>query len=144
MRAINQAGLDLIKSFEGFSAEPYQDEGDVWSIGYGHTKNVTPDTSPITESEAEILLRDDLSDAENSVCNLIAAPLTDNQYAALVSLVYNAGLEPLKRMLGTKLNQQDYIGTANEFLRWRIAGGIVSDGLVRRRNAERTLFLTPD
>jgi lysozyme len=45
--------------------------------------------------------------------------------------------------LGQKLNAGDYSGAADEFLRWRLAGGLVSDGLVRRRNAERALFLTP-
>jgi lysozyme len=136
MRPINAAGLRLIMSFESFSASPYQDEGGVWTIGYGHTP-------PVTEAEAEQLLRQDLKTAQESVARLVTAPLTDNQYAAVVSLVYNAGPEPLRRTLGAKLNAGD-ASAAQEFLRWRLAGGMVSDGLVRRREAERALFRTPD
>jgi lysozyme len=144
MRAINQAGLALIMSFESFRTGPYLDEGNTWTIGYGHTSGVTEQSSIITEEEAEALLRADIATAEASVAELVTVPLTDNQYAALVSLVYNAGSAPLSRMLGVRLNRQDYQGAADEFLRWRLAGGLVSDGLVRRREAERALFLTPD
>jgi len=143
MRPINAAGLRLIMSFESFSASPYQDEGGVWTIGYGHTQGVTRATPPVTEAEAEQLLRQDLKTAQESVARLVTAPLTDNQYAAVVSLVYNAGPEPLRRTLGAKLNAGD-ASAAQEFLRWRLAGGMVSDGLVRRREAERALFRTPD
>jgi len=144
MRPINEVGLRLIKSFESFRANAYLDESGVWTIGYGHTHDVTENTSAVTEPEAEILLRQDIASAEESVEQLIAVVLGDNQYAALVSLVFNTGPAPLKRMLGARLNAGDYAGAAQEFLRWRLSGGIVSDGLVRRREAERTLFLTPD
>jgi lysozyme len=144
MRSINQAGLDLIKSFESFRAEPYRDEDGIWTIGYGHTRQVTGDSQAVAEEQAEALLRQDILVAEVSVCGLITAALNENQYAALVSLVYNAGPAPLTRMLGIRLNKQDYRGAADEFLRWRLAGGMVSDGLVRRRQAERALFLTPE
>jgi lysozyme len=144
MRPINQAGLALIISFESFSAGPYLDEGGVWTIGYGHTQDVTKDSPAITQGEGEELLRQDLTVAENSVEKLVKVTLSDNQYAALVSLVYNAGSAPLVRMLGAKLNRGDYAGAADEFLRWRIVDGLVSDGLVRRRNAERALFLAAD
>jgi len=143
MRQINQAGLSLIKSFESFRASAYLDEGGTWTIGYGHTEGVSGDTPPVTEKQAEALLRQDLQAAESSVCRLVKVELNDNQYAALVSLVYNAGSAPLVRMLGIRLNAGDYAGAADEFFRWRLAGGIVSDGLVRRREAERALFMTP-
>jgi lysozyme len=142
MRTINSVGLALVKSFEQFRAQPYQDEGGVWTIGYGHTDHIGPDSPALSEAEAEALLRRDLSEAEESVCALVHVPLNDNQYAALVSLVYNAGPAPLSRGLGMRLNAGDYAGVADEFLRWRLAGGMVSDGLLRRRTAERALFLT--
>jgi lysozyme len=144
MRSINTAGLNLIISFENFSATPYLDEGGTWTIGYGHTKGVTEDSSAISEAQGQELLQQDVAQAEEQVSRLITVPLSDNQYAALVSLVYNAGSAPLTRLLGTKLNAEDYAGATNEFLRWRLSGGMVSDGLVRRREAERKLFLTAD
>ncbi len=144
MRRINQAGLELIKSFESFRSEPYEDEVDVWTIGYGHTQNVGRTTAAVTQVQAEQLLREDIAAAEDSVCRLVTVGLSDNQYAAVVSLVYNTGTAPLRRMLGVKLNAGDYAGAAREFIRWRLAGGLVSDGLVRRREAERALFATPD
>ena len=144
MRSVNQAGLRLLKHFEGFRAQPYEDVSGVWTIGYGHTQGVGPDTGRVDECGAETLLRTDIAAAEQAVCRLVSVPLGDNQYAALVSLVFNAGHAPLRKMLGAMLNDGDYAGAADQFLRWRLAGGMVSDGLVRRRNAERRLFLLPD
>jgi lysozyme len=141
-RSINAAGLALIKSFEGFSSYPYRDSAGVWTIGYGHTKEVSTWSSPVTEEEAEDLLRADLADAEADVETQITAPLNDNQFAALVSLVFNVGTAPLTRTLGTLLNSGDYTGAAGEFLKWDHAGGQVNAGLSRRRVAERELFLS--
>ena len=142
MRQINQAGFDLIKSFEGFSVRAYQDVSGVWTIGYGHTKNVTENSPDITQDEAQILLMVDLEDAETEVEHLVAAHLNDNQFSALVSLVFNVGIAPLLRGLGQKLKLQDYAGAADEFLKWNHSSGIVIDGLTRRRKAERNLFLS--
>jgi len=142
-RSIDVAGLALIKSFEGFRATAYQDEAGVWTIGYGHTAGVTESSPAITEPQGELLLRADLQTAEESVEHFIGVDLNDNQFSALVSLVYNTGAAPLRRTLGQKLNDGDYDGAAHEFQRWRRAGGMVSDGLVRRRKAEADLFMTP-
>lgn len=141
-RQINDAGLELIKSFEGFSAYPYQDSAGVWTIGYGHTKKVNSWSSPVTEEEAGDLLRADLADAEADVEAQITAALNDNQFAALVSLVFNAGTAPLERTLGTLLNSGDYEGAADEFLKWDHVDGRLSAGLARRREAERGLFVS--
>jgi lysozyme len=144
MRSVNAAGIALIKSFESFRSLPYQDEDGIWTIGYGHTKGVTRCMPAITEWQGEDFLKQDLLDAQAAVDRYVTVTLNDNQYAALVSLVFNVGPQPLKRTLGTMLNDQNYTGTADEFLRWRLANGLISDGLVRRREAERALFLTPD
>lgn len=141
-RVINEVGLSLIKSFEGFSAVPYADTGGVWTIGYGHTREVTPNTPPISQESAQVLLQEDLSTAQNEVVRLIKVSLTDNQFAALVSLVFNCGSAPLLKTLGAKLNAEDYAGAADEFLKWDHDNGKVVDGLARRRSAERDLFLT--
>jgi GH24 family phage-related lysozyme (muramidase) len=141
-REINKAGLALIKAYEGFRSAPYQDSAGVWTIGFGSTKGVTKDTPPISMYDGELLLDRDLKDAEQAVENLIKVPLTDNQFAALVSLVYNCGQAPLLKTLGTKLNKGDYLGAAHEFSRWNRAGGIILKGLTRRREDERKLFLT--
>ena len=142
MRSINHAGLNLIKSFEGLCLQPYRDSGGVWTIGYGHTQGVTGTTASITQLQAENWLKKDLMAAQQSVERLTDVALNDNQYAALVSLVFNVGTAPLKYTLGTKLNAEDYKGAAEEFLRWNHANGIAVVGLTRRRTAERELFLT--
>lgn len=141
-RSINAAGLELIKSFEGFRSYPYRDSAGMWSIGYGHTKDVNEWTTPVTEDAAEDYLRDDVADAEASVEDWIEVPLNDNQFSALVSLVYNVGTAPLIRTLGILLNESNYTAAADEFLKWDYADGVVSEGLARRRAAERELFLT--
>lgn len=141
MRETNDAGLALIREFEGFSATPYQDSGGVYTIGYGHVRGVSPQTHAIDEDAAEELLRDDLRIAESEVSRLIKVQLNDNQYAALVSLVFNVGSAPLLKTLGTKLNAGEYFEAADQFLLWNHCAGKVLDGLIRRRQEEKDLFL---
>lgn len=144
----NQAGLTLIKSFEGFVPHPYQDPIGVWTIGYGSifgldNKRVTADHPTITEEQAVDLLVRDMTRAEQSVERNIKVPLSDNQFAALVSFVYNLGGGALQRStLRMKLNREEYFSAADEFPKWCRANGKVLKGLVRRRNEERQLFLT--
>ena len=88
-----------------------------------------------------MLLAADLKNWERSVNLRITAPLTQNQFDALVSLVFNVGSKPLYLTLGTKLNAGDYAGAADEFMKWCHAGGVEVAGLLRRREAERLLFL---
>lgn len=141
-RKISQAGIDLIKSFEGFRAQPYQDTGGIWTIGYGHTKYVSGTSGPFTPEIAEEYLRADVASAENIVNHLIVAPLNDNQFAALVSLVFNVGAGPLYKTLGGKLNGGDYAGAAEQFSRWIYVNGVKIDGLINRRAREREVFLS--
>jgi lysozyme len=147
-RPINAAGLALIKSFENFSAPPYQDKGGVWTIGYGETQGVGPDTPPVTEPQALAQLGTRMLEFGGYVEKFIRVTLSDNEYAALVSLTYNAGTAPLVEGLGKVLNAGDKQACAEHFLYWNkedIDGQlVVSDGLTRRREAERELFLTPD
>ena len=141
MRRINKAGLDLIKSFEGLRLKAYKDAVGVWTIGYGHIKTATPGMV-ISGPEAEALLRGDLEEAQGAVERLVKQSLTDNEYAALVSFVFNLGSGNLSRStLLKKLNAGDRKGAADQFLVWNKAGGKVLAGLTRRRQAERSLFL---
>lgn len=141
---ISQNGLDFIKHWEGFSATAYQDSAGVWTVGYGHTRSVNEQTLPLSEEAAEDLLREDLVIPQISVNHLITVPLTQNQYDALVSLVFNAGQLPLYKTLGTELNAGRYKLAEAEFQRWCHAGGVPVKGLLDRRMAEAELFDMPD
>jgi lysozyme len=137
---INQAGLNLIKEFEGFRSHPYKCSAGVWTIGYGHTNKVNDNTMSISLKQAEEVLKLDVQDAEKVVTKLVKVPLTENQFSALVSLVFNCGPNPLKLTLGKKLNNADYIGAAKEFVKWNRSRSIILDGLTYRRIAEKKLF----
>jgi lysozyme len=144
---INQVGIDLIKRFESLRLDAYQDVAGIWTIGYGHTKTAKSGMK-ITEKEAEDLLRDDLKDAEKGVQAPIKVDINDNEYSALVSLVFNIGRGAFAKSTALKeLNKNDRIAAADAFELWTksTVGGkkIVFPGLVARRAAEKGLFLTP-
>lgn len=132
----NQAGLELIESFEGLRLTSYQDSVGVWTIGYGHTQGVQPGQI-ITQQQAQAFLQQDLGVAEAAV-NKLGLTLTDNQFAALVSFTFNLGAGNLN-----KLMSQGIAAAADRILLFDHAGGKVLPGLTRRREAERALFLTP-
>jgi lysozyme len=137
-------GLDLIKSFEGLRLSAYRDSVGIWTIGYGHTKGVKPGDT-ITVEQANDFLREDLRDAERAVNDLTFLNLTQSQFDALVSFTFNLGRGNLQAStLLRRVNEGDFEGAAEEFLRWTKAGGKVLPGLVRRREAERALFLKGD
>ena len=147
MRHINERGIEMVKSFEGLALRPYVCAGGVNSVGYGATRNSTGgpidlDMEPISETEAEALLLRDLESSEGWVSRLIKTALTENQYSALTSFTFNVGAGALQRStLRMKLNRSEYQGAADEFPKWRMTGGRVLAGLVRRRAAEQALFL---
>lgn len=140
-------GIALIKQFEGCKLTAYQDSVGVWTIGYGWTQPV--DGKPIRagmtikQETAERLLKTGLVSYESDVSRLVKVGLTQGQFDALVSFTYNLGSKSLSTStLLRKLNAGDYAGAADEFLRWNKAGGKVLNGLTRRREAERALFLS--
>lgn len=95
----------------------------------------------ITPATAEALLKSDLTDAEYAVHSNVKVPLTDNQFSALVSFVFNLGAGSLKKStLLRLLNAGDYRGAEAEFVKWNRAGGKVLPGLTKRREAEANLF----
>nr|BDD46107.1 hypothetical protein 6 [bacterium] len=141
---INQAGVDLIKSFEGLRLEPYYCSGGVLTIGYGCTRDVDQFTV-ITEEEAEQRLREDLVRFEEAVRRQIKVPLTPNQFAALVSFTFNLGEGALhESTLRRRLNEGQDVNSviSQEFPKWVRAGGQVLYGLQRRRDAEIALAIS--
>lgn len=133
-------GIALIKEFEGLRLTAYRCAADVWTIGYGHTAGVK-NGDTITAGEAEALLINDIASSEQAVSQAVTAPLNQSRFDALVSLVFNIGQGNFRRStLLKKLNNLDYTGASDEFLRWTHAGGKVVPGLVRRREAEKALF----
>lgn len=139
-RLINSTGLALIKEYEGLKLEPYLDTGKVWTCGYGHTKGVT-EFSHCTPEIAEAWLEADLQSAEEDVSRLVSVRLTDNQFAALVSFVFNEGATQFAHStLLRKLNEGGYTLVPACLRSWVFDNGKVIPGLVRRRNAESTLW----
>ncbi|WP_096911029.1 MULTISPECIES: lysozyme [Acinetobacter] len=145
-KTTSSVGLDLIASFEGTRLKAYDDGVGVWTIGIGTT--IYPNGTKVkkgdvcTLDQAKSYFAHDLKRFEASVNNQVKVPLSQNQFDALVSLVYNIGSGNFaSSTLLKKLNAKDYAGAADQFPRWNKAGGKVLNGLIRRRDAERALFL---
>ena len=141
---MGKKGIDLIKHFEGFRSTVYRCAAGVPTLGFGSTHGITMDSPPITEEEGIELLMLDIAKFERAVESLITAPLNQNQFDALVSFSFNLGSGSLQNStLRRRVNRSEYERAAEEFPRWVFAGGRKLKGLVRRRYAERELFLTP-
>lgn len=137
----SDVGIELIKKYEGCVLKAYKCPSGVWTIGYGHTNGVKSGMQ-ITKVQALDYLKEDLSIYEKAVANYVKVPLNQNQFDALVSFSFNCGAGGLKTStLLKKLNSNDYNGAANEFLKWNKSNGKVLNGLVRRRQEEKELFL---
>ena len=141
------AGIDLIKRFEGFRSAPYKCPAGVPTIGYGATfypngKKVTMADKAITEAEATELLKSMLVKFEQYVDSYCIDSITQNQFDALVSFCYNLGPANLKAStLLKKVNANPNDETIRaEFMKWIKAGGRTLKGLVTRRTAEADLY----
>lgn len=139
MRRICDRGLAFIKKAEGLRLEAYDDGGGVWTIGYGHTSGVKKG-DVITPGEAERRLLEDLD--RHCIDPLLGCPTSDDEYAAMTSLAFNIGLE---RFRGSTVLKRHKLGNrlaaANAFLLWKFDNGRIVAGLLRRREAERSLYL---
>lgn len=142
----SQVGIDLISSFEDLKLNAYDDGVGVWTIGIGTT--VYPNGVKVekgdtcTLGKAKEYFAHDLKRFENAVNSGLTVLVNQNQFDALVSLAYNIGETAFKEStLLTKLNKGNFAGAADQFLVWNKGGGKVLKGLVRRREAERALFL---
>ena len=131
---------DFIKNFEGERLKAYQCSAGVWTIGVGHTKGVKPNDR-VTKEESRKLFAQDLITFKFEMLPLVKVDVTQGQFVALLSFVFNLGITSFKTStLLKKLNQGDYVGASNEFLRWKYANGKVEKGLLNRRQAEKALF----
>lgn len=148
MRRVNKAGIDLVKSFEGLFLKPYLDPIQIPTIGYGtiqyeNGKKVSMQDPAISEQRALDLLEWEINEKAAAVEKMVKVSLSDNEFAALVSFAYNCGVGNLGSSTLLKLlnANADRTAVADQFLRWNKAGGQVLNGLTRRREAERSLFL---
>jgi lysozyme len=140
----SDSGLEFIRHHEGLETRAYPDPGSAdghpWTIGVGHTRGVKKGDT-CTVEQAMVWLREDVRDAEAAVLRLVKVPLSQDQFDALVSFVFNVGAGALeKSTLLRMLNSSDYFGTAVQFERWNKNDGRVMAGLTRRRKEERDLF----
>lgn len=143
MRKINDAGLSLLKEFEGCKLTSYRDQGGVLTIGYGHTGTDVEEGQTITQEQADSLLQENVQSTSNRVEALTQdADLNDNQFSALVCLTYNIGIGNFQKSKLLRLIRLDQLDlSADEFVRWSTIHGVPNKGLLRRRTAEKSLFL---
>ena len=169
---LSKAGEDLMHRFEGFRSKPYLCPAHIWTIGYGHVlyqaqirlpvvrpPGKTTDDIPMirkemplkpednrvwTKTEIEELFRMDVASFERGVLRLVPGVVgRQGSFDALVSFAFNAGLGNLQRsQIRMRANRGDWEGAAEAFMAWTKGGGKVLPGLVRRREAERALFLS--
>jgi lysozyme len=134
-------GISLTEQFEGCALSAYQDQVGVWTIGYGHTGQDVRCGLNITQEGAETLLSQDVASAAGCVNKLVTIELSQPEFDALVDFVFNLGSGAFaSSTLLKKLNSGDTAAAAAEFDKWDHAGGQIVAGLLRRREAEMTMF----
>lgn len=142
LKSISNAGIELIAKYEGCRLEAYKCPAGVWTIGYGHTAGVQPGQT-ITQQQAKEMLVSDavkFADYVNSYVSkgIISFPLNQNQFDALASFTYNCGPGSLK----TLVSGRSAMEVAEKLPAYNKGGGKVLNGLTKRRNEERELFLS--
>lgn len=139
---VSEKGLNIIKESESLQLKAYKCPAGILTIGYGHTG---PDVLPgmtINQVAADVYLKLDCAVAEHAINRLVKIPLNQNQFDALVSLVFNIGTGAFQRStLLKRINEGDFGAASDEFLKWTKSKGKELPGLVIRRNKERNLFL---
>lgn len=143
---ISEDGFSIIREYEGFRPQAYLDTGGVWTIGYGTIKY--PNGARVkkgdtcTQGQAELWLKNDCQWVDACLDKYISVPVTQNQFDALASFVYNFGESQFRTStLLVLLNQKNYTGAASQFDRWIFDNGKVFKGLVNRRAKEKAIFL---
>jgi len=144
---VSRAGIDLLKDFEGFRSESARLPDGRWTVGYGHTKSARPGVT-ISEADASALLQYDLIDVVGAVNDLVFTPITQNQFDSLVCFAFNVGVPAFRgSTVLRRINEGSMLQAAWSLEMWRKAEfegqEFVVDALVRRRAAEKALFLTP-
>ncbi len=140
---VSEAGLAIIRKFEGLRLSAYLCPAEKLTIGYGHTGADVKRGMKISVEQANELLLGDVAKFERSVNELVTVAMTQGMFDALVCFAFNLGAGSLKSStLQKKLNSGDKLGAAEEFQKWNKALGKVLPGLTARRSAERELFLS--
>ncbi len=145
---VGQAGLSIIKSYETLRLTAYfatesEHKRNIWSIGWGHTHSVK-EFDTCTPEKADAWLLEDIAEAADCVNHHVTAGINQNQFDALVSLVYNIGTTNfVTSHLLKYLIAGDFGAAASEFPKWDHQDGKVLAGLTKRRNTEKVLFETP-
>ena len=144
MMTVSEELIKMVKHFEGCRLASYQDQGGVWTIGYGHTAGVK-EGDTCTQEQAEKWLREDLDLAAKEMLMFVKTDLSQGQFDALTDFAFNLGAASLQRStLLFRVNAGNFGGAASEFPRWnkvRIDGVLTeSPGLTRRRLAEMKMF----
>lgn len=135
---INDAGLNIIKKYEGCHLTAYKCPSGVWTIGYGHTHGVTQGMT-ITQEQADDFLRSDVSNAEKYVSQYNELyHFTSNQFSALVSFTYNCGVGNFRKLING--GQRTITEISNAIPNYNKGGGKVLQGLVKRRKEEKAMF----
>jgi lysozyme len=142
MLKTSEAAYKIIRKYESLRLVAYQCTSNKWTIGWGHTKGVKQGDR-ITKERAEILLVEDVRECEINL-NKYRLPLSQNQYDALVSFTFNIGDKQFSTstMLKKLKTNVDDPTIAHEFSRWIFSGGVVQNGLIKRRNEESALYFT--
>ena len=136
-----EKGTALITSFEGLRLKAYKCPKGVWTIGYGHTKGVK-EGDIITKEKALNLLKEDIEHFTKGLKTLLEVSISENQFNALLSFVFNVCLNAFKKSTMRKyINLKQCIKASKEFDRWIYVNGKPSKGLIRRRLKEKELFL---
>lgn len=146
-RQVSEAGLKLLMGFEGYRHRAARLTDGRWVIGYGHTRSARAGAQ-VSEADARALLIYDLREIGSAITAAVAVPLSQHQFDALACFAFNIGLENFRRSTVLRLvNVGDMLDAAYALEQWRKAEvegeAVVIDGLVRRRAAEKALFLTP-
>lgn len=145
---VNQAGLELIKRWEGCELKAYKCPAGKWTVGYGLTSaagfiEVGPNTV-LTQEEADWYLEKVANKFADGIRSAITAPINENQFAAFVSLAYNVGIAGVRKSSAVRhFNEGNLDKVPHAIRAWNKAGGKVLKGLVNRREDEVKLFLTP-
>ena len=138
-----EVAMDFIEAWEGCRLQAYKCPADIWTIGVGHTKDVT-EHDEITYEQSRELLRQDLEDVKRGLAPFVNVHVTEGQFVALVSLAFNVGVSYVVHQcpkLMRALNAGDVETAAHEFLDIDKANGVRLPGLTRRRQSEARLFL---
>jgi lysozyme len=144
---VSRAAIEMIKRFEGYRRRAVRLPDGRWIVGYGHTRTARQGVET-SEADAEALLIYDLMAVSHAIENAAHTPLTQNQFDALTSFVFNIGIDAFRHsVVLRRLNEGQHLQAACAMDLWRKAEvdeeSIVVDALVRRRAAEKALFLTP-